>query len=76
MMGGAVSKIVPVIPVDPITTAIQSKLPRGIRTIVNPAGPALKAAVGKENANIALDPLGLGGDDPEAAKQRKTLLGD
>jgi hypothetical protein len=69
-------KVASPIPVDPLTTKVLEKAPKPIRTVLNPAGPILKKAVGEDRARYLLDPLQLGGtDNPDIEKQKTTLLG-
>ena len=72
----ALGKIALPVPVDPVTTKLLGALPKPLQTIANPAGPALKAALGPQGAKFALDPLGLGTGNPAADQQEKTLLGE
>lgn len=76
--GKGVAPIFGGVPVDPLTTKVQSKLPQPLKKVVNPAGPMLKRAVGEERAHRLLDPLRVGDQiDPEASrKHREELLGD
>jgi len=65
------------VPVDPITTTALEHAPRGVQAIANPAGVALKKAVGAQAASMWLDPLNLGAINPDgAAKQKAALLAE
>lgn len=64
------------VPIDPITSRIDENLPRGAQTVLNPAGPALKAVVGQKTASELVDPVGLGVLNKEGSqKQTNALLG-
>lgn len=67
-------KIAMPIPIDPLTTRAASKLPSGAQTAVNPAGTALRKAVGEQRAKTIIEPLNLGANNPHAEEQKKTLL--
>lgn len=75
-MGAVMKNMLNPVPIDPITTMVSEKMPKSVQAVMNPAGPALKSLLGDQGARFALDPLGVGKNNVNSAKQSTALLAE